>query len=161
LARGTWIWTLEGLRAVETVLPGDYVLAQDPESGELAYRVVLAIDVPREFAVTKLEFDSHSVHCAPGHVVWRSGTGWRRVSKLVSSDSLHGVEVQLKLRQSTEAFSIDCYDLIVDGFHTFFVGESGVLVHDATPIKPTYVALPGFSSATVAGAVQLAAATDR
>jgi len=161
LSRGTWIWTLEGLRAVETILPGDYVLAQDPDSGELAYKVVLAIDVPRQLAVTKLDIARSSVHCASGHVVWRSGTGWRRVSKLAASDSLHGVKAELQLERSAESFSIDCYDLIVDGFHTFFVGESGILAHDATPIKPTYVALPGISAATVANAVRLVAAADR
>jgi len=62
---------------------------------------------------------------------------------------------------TTEEQTIDCYDLIVDGFHTYFVGESGILAHDATPIKPTYVALPGISPAGVANAVRLVAAANR
>lgn len=160
LSRGTWIWTLEGLRPVENVLPGDYLLSQHPQTGELAYQVVLAIAAPQELEVRKLSFDENSIHCTPGHVLWRAGTGWRRVSKLLPNDSLHSVKESPRLIQSSEAFSIDCYDLIVDGFHTFFVGESGILVHDATPIQPTYLALPGFSPATVARATRLAAVTQ-
>jgi len=157
LARGTWVWTLEGLRTIEAILPGDFVLSQDPASGELAFKAVVAIDVPRELSVSKLDIDGSSIHCAPGHVVWQSGLGWRRVSKLATNDSLHGVEAEHRLEQSSEFYSIDCYDLIVDGFHTFFVGESGILMHDATPIQPAYVALPGFSPAAVASAARLAA----
>ena len=161
LARGTWIWTLRGLQPVEVLRPGDYVLAQDPKSGELAYQTVLAVAAPQELSVSKLDFDTGSIHCAPGHIVWRSGSGWRRVSKIEAHDMLHGVEKEPRLEQTGDAFSIDCYDLIVDEFHTYFVGESGILVHDATRIQPTFVALPGFSPADVANASRLAAAIDR
>ncbi len=156
LARGTWVWTRQGQRAVETVRPGHFVLAQDPRTGELAYQVVLALTTPRQMTVSKVEFNETELHCSPGHVVWATGNGWQRVSKLTSGQSLHGVNAEDHVGHVDTAFDIDSYDLIVDGFHTFFVGEQGLLVHDATPIGPSHVALPGFSSAAVAEAVKLA-----
>ncbi len=162
LARGTWVWTRRGQRAVETVLPGDYVLAQEPRTGELAYKMVLAIAMPQPLTVSKVDFrevdfSDAELRCAPGHVVWATGTGWQRVSKLTSGQSLHGVTSAARVEQVDTAFEIDSYDLVVDGFHTLFVGKQGLLVHDATPVGPAHVALPGFSSAAVADAVKLAA----
>ena len=158
LACGTWVWTHQGQRAVEAVQPGDYVLAQDPHSGELAYKVVLATATPQQMSVSKVELDETELHCAPGHVVWATGIGWQRVSKLTSDQSLHGAITEARITHVDTAFDIDSYDLIVDGFHTFFVGEQGLLVHDATPIGPAHVALPGFSPAALADAVKVATA---
>ena len=157
LARGTWVWTRQGQRAVETVLPGDYVLAQDPRTGELAYKVVLAVSTPQMLMVSKVDMGETELHCAPGHVVWATGTGWQRISKLSLGQSLHGTTTEAQVTGVGAAFKIDSYDLTVDGFHTFFVGVQGLLVHDSTPIAPAHVALPGFSPAAVANAVELAA----
>ncbi|NOZ39284.1 MAG: hypothetical protein GXP24_03555 [Planctomycetes bacterium] len=154
LARGTWVWTRQGHRPIEKVMPGDYVLAQEPRTGELAFRVVLAVTAPQERTVSKVEFDESELHCTPGHVVWATGVGWQRVSKLTAGQMLHGATAEAQVGQVDAAFEIDSYDLIVDDFHTFFVGEQGLLVHDATPIGPAQVALPGFSPAAVAEAVK-------
>ena len=37
------MWTLSGLGPVESLRTGDQVLTQDPDSGDLSYRPVLAI----------------------------------------------------------------------------------------------------------------------
>ncbi len=156
LARGTWVWTQLGKQPVEKVLPGDFVLAQGPQTGELAYKIVLAIANPQEITVTKIDLNGFALHAAPGHVIWTTGAGWQRVSKLSAGQSLHGAITENRIADVETAFDIESYDLIVDGFHTFFVGEQGLLVHDATPISPSGVALPGFSPAAVADAAQMA-----
>ena len=40
------VWTLTGKRAIEKIKIGDSVLAQDVESGELAYKPVLGVTAP-------------------------------------------------------------------------------------------------------------------
>ncbi len=37
---GTPVWTLTGPRPIESIQPGDRVLAQDPQTGELAFKMV-------------------------------------------------------------------------------------------------------------------------
>ncbi len=157
LARGTLVWTHQGKQAVETVRPGDYVLSQAPQTGELAYKLVLAIGNPREIPVSKIHMGETSLHSAPGHVIWATGLGWQRVSKLTQGQPLHGLHQEPTVGQVEDAFTIDSYDLVIDDFHTLFVGQHGLLVHDATPIQPAYVALPGFSAGAVSSAVRLAA----
>jgi hypothetical protein len=157
LARGTWVWTQQGKRAVETILPGDFVLSQNPFTGELAHKVVLAIQAPRQIEVRKIEFNGRAMHFAPGHVVWAAGPGWQKVSNLAAGQRLHGVNNEPQIKEIREVFGLDGYDIVVEEFSTLFVGEQGVLVHDATLIRPTHTALPGFSPAAVAEAVHLAA----
>ncbi|MCH8840140.1 MAG: hypothetical protein IH831_05590 [Planctomycetes bacterium] len=157
LARGAWVWTQQGKRAVETILPGDFVLSQNPYTGELAHKVVLAIQAPRQIEVRKIEFNGRAMHFAPGHVVWAAGLGWQKVSNLAAGQRLHGVNNEPKIEEIREGFGLDGYDIVVEGFSTLFVGEQGVLVHDATLIRPTHTALPGFSPAAVAEAAHLAA----
>jgi hypothetical protein len=40
----------------------------------------------------------------------------------------------------------ETYNLIVDSFHTYFVGEGKVLCHDNTVRRPTHCAVPGLSN---------------
>ncbi len=157
LARGTWVWTSLGKRRIETVLPGDFVLSQDPRTGELAYQVLLAISAHRPTVVSRVETQDAELFCASGHVLWETGSGWQRVSNIAVGQPLHGATEEHRLTHVQPTFEIASYDLIVDGFHTYFVGEQGLLTHDATPIAPSHVALPGFSPAAVANAAELVA----
>jgi hypothetical protein len=158
LARGTSVWTRQGKIPIEQVLPGDYVLAQDPRTGELAYQAVLALTSPRTLQVSKLSVGGAELFCSPGQVAWIAGAGWQRVSQLTPGQALHGVTQADRLARVNPSFEIECYDLVVEEFHTFFAGEQGLLVHEATPIAPAHVALPGLSPAAVATAVERALA---
>jgi hypothetical protein len=50
------------------------------------------------------------------------------------------IEKQAEADQLPAEFA---YNLIVDDFHTFFVGDPGFLVHDNTPREPTAALIPG------------------
>ncbi|MEM9353102.1 MAG: hypothetical protein AAGA92_08820 [Planctomycetota bacterium] len=144
LARGTLVWTLRGQRSVESLLPGDLILSQDPKTGELAYQPVLFLAPPREQAVSRYTLaGGDELHAAPGHIAWSAGRGWQRLAKLEPGHRLHAVGSEPSLAASNEAFTIESYDLIIDGSHSLFIGAAGVLVHDATPVAPTRFALPG------------------
>lgn len=156
LARGTWVWTDQGKRHIEAVLPGDFVLSQDPDTGELAWRVVLAISNPVTLDVSQVQVGEEQLFCSPNHVVWATGLGWQRAANLQNGLLLHGAETEPKFTGIEKAYSIDCYDLIVEEFHTFFVGENPILVHDGAPVGPAPAALPGLSPAAVARAARVA-----
>ena len=39
----------------------------------------------------------------------------------------------------------ETYNLVVEDFHNYFVGEEAILVHDVTLTDPTNIVTPGFS----------------
>jgi hypothetical protein len=53
---------------------------------------------------------------------------------------VESIEKQAEADQLPAEFA---YNLIVDDFHTFFVGDQGLLVHDNTPREPTAALVPG------------------
>ena len=156
LPQGTWIWTQSGKRPVESILPGDYVLSQNVETGELAYKVVLGTQSPRKIEVSRVTLNDTTTHFAPGHTVWVTGLGWRRVSTIDDGHRLHTVDGEPKISSVEKVYDLKAYNLIVDDFHTLFVGDLGILVHDGTHIRKTLKALPGVSTAEIASAAEKA-----
>jgi hypothetical protein len=51
------------------------------------------------------------------------------------------------LDRVAEAESVETFNLVVADFNTYFVGESGVLVHDITPRRSTAAVVPGLLTA--------------
>jgi hypothetical protein len=47
------------------------------------------------------------------------------------------------LDRIAETESVETFNLVVAYFNTYFVGESGVLVHDITPRRSTAAVVPG------------------
>ena len=161
MARGTWVATDRGQLPIETILPGDKVLSQSPLTGELAFRVVQAVARYPGRPVERISLDEGLLHCTPGQVLWKTGEAWTRVATLSPNVLLHGVDDERRVKSTTAAFTIDCYDLVVDEFHTYFVGSELLLTHDATPLEPCYTALPGFSPAAVSAAARSAVESMR
>ena len=44
------------------------------------------------------------------------------------------------------AFRSETYNLVIADFNTYFVGESGILVHDNTARRPTQAVVPGLTA---------------
>ncbi len=90
-AAGTPVWTIEGPRPIERIAVGDLVLAQDPATGELAYKAVLRTTVaPPADLVTVIAGEDRLV-CTSGHCFWVPGHGWVHASKLDAPMPLHKV----------------------------------------------------------------------
>jgi hypothetical protein len=78
-----------------------------------------------------------------GHPFWVAGVGWRMAKELGDAAVLQAVTGAAPLAAVEPAGELEAYNLVVADFNTYFVGESGVLVHDNTPRRPTKVSLPG------------------
>jgi len=145
---GTLVWTQLGRTPIEKIRPGDRVLAQDPDTGELAYKAVWLTTVnPPLGGLSRLTVDGDSVDLTDGHVVWVANVGWRMAKELESDAILHGVGTFFRLDQKQPIPSVrSVHNLVVADFHTFFVGESGILVHDITPRGHSRSLVPGFAA---------------
>jgi hypothetical protein len=142
-AAGTLVWTDTGERAIETLEIGDLVLAQDVDTGELAYKPVVGRTVRPPSKILNLSIDGEELQSTLGHPLWVDGVGWRMAKELADGALLHKMNGPVRLDAIAEADQVEAYNLIVADFNTYFVGKVGVLVHDNSPREPTSAKVPG------------------
>lgn len=141
--RGTPVWTKTGPRPIETLRMGDIVLAQNVDTGELAYKPVVGTTVRPPSPMVKLTIGKEQIVTTIGHPFWVAGTGWRMAKELADGAVLHGVKLPARVSAAAPAEQAESYNLVVAEFATYFVGEQGILVHDNTPRRPTPAVVPG------------------
>jgi len=141
---GTKVRAETGLVNIETIRPGDRVLSQDVETGELAYRTVLAKTVRPPSPVLRLQIGPETIATTKGHPFWVASKGWVMAKELAVGDQLHtALDAVLLENVAPAAKPKEAHNLVVDGTHTYFVGEQGILVHDNLYWTPTTALLPG------------------
>jgi hypothetical protein len=144
--RGTPVWTKIGQRPIETLEIGDLVLSQNVDTGQLAYKPVIGRTVRPPSAIMKLSVGGEEIQATRGHPFWVAGAGWRMAKEIEGGAVLHGITCAPRIEAVETAIDAEAFNLIVADFNTYFVGDSGVLVHDNTPRKPTRATLPGLSA---------------
>lgn len=144
-AAGTLVWKQSGPTPIEQIRIGDMVLAQHPTTGELAYRAVIDATVSASAPVVCVKMPQEEFVATRGHRFWVEGTGWLMAKELPTTATLHSLAGGLKVESVEPTDQIDCYNLVVDDFHTFVIGKSQILVHDKTCPQPTIAVTPGLA----------------
>jgi hypothetical protein len=155
---GTPVWTLTGARAIENIQPGDRVLAEDPQTGELAFKTVLQTTIRPPSPTRKLQIGDELIVATRGHRFWQVGRGWQMAKQLEPPAMLHGVGGALPLEIAEDGEDAEAHNLVVADFHTYFVGKNRTLVHDNSAPRPLLGSVPGLvqneATATPAAAKQ-------
>ena len=136
---GTAVVTSVGLVAIEHIKPGDMVLAENEETGEIAYKEVVrtftnTTEELTHVTITTEDGQVETIDATPHHPFYVEGKGW------VDACALHAGMV-VWLADGTKAIVTDVvteglehpvtvYNFEVTDFHTYFVGDSGILVHN-------------------------------
>ena len=141
-APGTPVWTITGPMPIEQVRVGDRVLAQDPATGELAFKPVLQT-TRGEQELMSIRTAGDQIKATLGHVFWVSGAGWRMAKDLEVGDRLHTDSGWTEVQALKDGDDGETHNLVVADFGTFFVGKSRVLVHDFNVRQPTMARVPG------------------
>lgn len=149
-AAGTLVWTKTGPREIETLGIGDFVLTQDAESGELAYKTVLGRTIRPQKPTLNIRCGDETIQATLGHPIWVAGQGWKMAKELQPGTVLHGVAGPVIVETIEEADTIDVYNLVVADAHNYFVGDAGILVHDNSARRPTTTVVPGLASSFAA-----------
>ena len=140
---GTSIPTARGRMNIESIVPGDLVLSQDVNSGELSYKPVLQTTRRPPAPVVAVQLAGAQLEATTGHPFWVNGTGWTFAHELKSGMVLHGADGAVRVSDVLAGSDQPAYNLVVAEFHTYFVGDCKVLVHDNTARRPTNASVPG------------------
>ncbi len=142
---GTPVRTQSGLVAIETIQPGDRVLSQDQDSGELTYKIVLRTTLRPPAEMIKIKAGREEIVTTLGHPFWVSGHGWRMAKQLKEGDFLHSVGGAIRIHAVQPMPKQQAHNLVVADFNTYFVGQRGLLVHDNEYRRPTRAIVPGLT----------------
>ena len=145
---GTPVVTQVGMKAIETIQPGDLVLNRDMDSGALRWKPVLRATTRPPAATLDLVLDegtsqAETFRCSTGHLFWVSGKGWKKASELKTGDILHGAQSPVRVSRIEKRPPALTYNLVVADAPNYFVGQHKVLTHDVTPRETNRQQLPG------------------
>jgi hypothetical protein len=140
---GTLVRTQLGPSRIELLKAGDYVLSQDQDTGEMAYKAVLRTTIRPPAKMVRIESGSEHIITTLGHPFWVDGLGWKMAKELKTGDLLHSLGGAARIDKVEPAGEDKAYNLVVDDFNTYFVGQQGLLVHDNEFRKPTRAIVPG------------------
>jgi len=140
---GTPVWTERGAIPIEQLRVGDRALSKDVETGEVAYRPIIRTTTREPKPLVVINLGVEQITSTGGHPFWVAGEGWVRASQLKAGQILHTPTGTMTIESVSETDDDKTYNLVVDGFHTYFVGMSQVLVHDVSITSPTDAVVPG------------------
>ena len=66
---------MEGLREIEGLRGGDEVITQDPRTGELKYRPLVAVYHNPPNGTLRIEIDGETIVATGIHRFWKAGKG--------------------------------------------------------------------------------------
>jgi len=128
---GTLVASEDGLRPIEEIKIGERVWAADERTGEVALKEVLTTMSHDDVELVQIELAHVIIRATTEHPFWVEGAGWTFASNLKSGDivrTLTGKERITKverLRKQSVVFNFE-----VGEFHTYFVSDAQVLVHN-------------------------------
>ena len=144
LVPGTLVQTATGLVPIEKIQVGDLVVSQDVETAELTLKPVLLTTIRPPKSTIKITAGGDTIEATGGHLWWVSGHGWVKTRDLKPGMMLHTATGTSEVASLTpNPTPQPTHNLVVDGFHTYFVGPQRVLSYDNTQVKPTLRQVPG------------------
>ena len=131
---GTEVLTVDGIKNIEDIQVGDWVIADDPTTpGEIEAKQVLETFVRETDALVDLYVDGEVISTTGEHPFWVPDKGWveakdLEVGSLLQTEDGRIIDVD-KIEKREGKFPV--YNFKVEGIPTYFVSELGILVHNA------------------------------
>ena len=131
---GTLVTTEDGFKPIEEIEVGDKVLSEDELTGEVAVKKVTQTYVNETDELVHIGVNGETISATPTHPFYVDKLGWTLARSLKAGDVLvlsNGELVTVEWVQHEILESpIKVYNFEVEDFHTYFVGENGVFVHN-------------------------------
>ena len=133
----TPVLTENGLVWIKDMEVGDLVWSKDEVSNTIALKEVLHVFRQTHDVTFILELSTESgviekIRASGNHPIYVVNKGWTAVEDLAANDVIESKNDTTRLISITiEAVKLDSYNLDVAEFDTFYVGLSGIWVHNA------------------------------
>ena len=133
---GTLVRTLGGPKVIESIQVGDRLLSQDPNTGSMEFRSVVAVYHNKPASTLRLSIGGEAIVVTGIHRFWKAGKGWTMARDLKTGDRVRAVGGVVEV-QSTEKSEVQpVFNLEVAENRDYFVGKQGMLVHDNSLVRP-------------------------
>ena len=126
----------EGQKRIDEIEAGDYVWAYNVETDELELKEVLTVYVKENDEILHLKTTEGDIDTTTNHPFYVIGKGWVAAGDLAVGDEVLTIDGPVGYVLSFELEKLDepipVYNIEVDDFHTYFVGDGNgwVLVHN-------------------------------
>ena len=118
----------------EKIKAGDLVWAWDEETGDVALKPVVETYINETTELTHIFVDGEEIVATPTHPFYCPVKGWTDAAHLRAGDILVLVNgeyvVVEKIQHELLENPVKVYNFQVQDYHTYYVAESGVLVHN-------------------------------
>ena len=131
----TLIFTSEGYKQIKDIEVGEEVYSRNPDAGEQGLKRVLNVFVKDIKELVHLKVREREIKTTLEHPFWVEGTGWVDAGDLKPGDRL--VMYSGEILEVEEVFveyldkPIKVYNFEVEDWHTYFVSDYNVFVHNA------------------------------
>jgi hypothetical protein len=134
---GTLVLTANGVVAIEMIKAGDLVYAAHDETLEYGIRPVVETYVRETDKLVHITIAGEEIVSTFDHPYYVKGKGFVNAAdlcigyELIDNNGKNLVVEQIFCEKLNEE-KVKVYNFQVEDYHTYYVGESGVLVHNAT-----------------------------
>ena len=131
---GTMILTASGLVAIENIKAGDKVISTYPETMETSPKTVLETYIREVTTLVHLTVNGEEIVTTVDHPFYVKNQGFIKAGELIVGDELLDVNGNVLLVENFDVEltddSVKVYNFQVEDFHTYFVGNCKIWVHD-------------------------------
>ena len=131
---GTLVQSEDGSKAINVISVGDKVWAWDEETGDIALKEVVETYVNETEELVHVFVDGEEIITTPSHPFYSPVKGWTDAVQLRAGDILVLVNgeyvVVEKVQHEILVAPVTVYNFQVEDYHTYYVSEFGVLVHN-------------------------------
>ena len=130
----TFVSIKNGLKRIDEINEGDYVLSKDVNSGTIDYRQVKKVYIKSTYEFVHLKLEGEEIRTTASHLFFTDSGWWKAAGNLKAGDRILTAKGELKEVTATSVETLQqperIYNLNVDEFHTYFVGSQRLLVHN-------------------------------
>ena len=131
---GTEIKTIDGDKNIEDIHAGDKVYSKDTETGEEGYKEVVRVFKKKTYELVYLNIGEEEIITTPNHPFYVVGEGFIEAGNLKIGDEVETTDGKaLEIEAITIEYldtPIQIYNFEVADWHTYYVSEEEVLVHN-------------------------------